>query len=106
MPNYGDPLSSLVEPTFGSCDFNVQDQCQQRRKRDPHARRLLQGHHAQRQCGVQPGLYVLNGDGLDIQSSADRDQQRECLRRRHLLPDRQRHQVRVREASPPGLRSR
>jgi Putative Flp pilus-assembly TadE/G-like len=70
MPNYGDPLSSLVEPSFGSCDFKSKVNVS-----SGGSATLMPGVY----CGgislngtvvFEPGLYVLDGGGLDIQSSA------------------------------------
>jgi Putative Flp pilus-assembly TadE/G-like len=70
MPNYGDPLSSLVEPTFGSCDFNSKVSVSSGASATLVPGVYCKGIALNGTVVFQPGLYVLKSDGLDIQSSA------------------------------------
>jgi hypothetical protein len=68
MPNYGDPLSSLVEPSVGSCDFNVKIQINSGASATLTPGVYCKGITINGNVVFQPGLYVLKGTGLDIQS--------------------------------------
>jgi Flp pilus assembly protein TadG len=70
MPNYGDPLSSLVEPSFGSCDFNSKVNVSSGASATLTPGVYCKGIALNGNVVFQPGLYVLKGDGLEIQSSA------------------------------------
>jgi Flp pilus assembly protein TadG len=69
-PNYGDPLSSLVEPSYGSCDFNVKIQVNSGSSATLTPGVYCKGLALNGTVVFQPGLYVIVGTGLDIQSSA------------------------------------
>jgi hypothetical protein len=68
-PNYGDPLSSLVEPSYGSCDFNVKIQINSGSSATLTPGVYCKGITINGTVVFEPGLYVLVGTGLDIQSS-------------------------------------
>jgi hypothetical protein len=70
MPNYGDPLSSLVEPTFGSCDFNAKVNVSSGQTATLTPGVYCKGIALNGTVVFEPGLYVLDEGGLDIQSSA------------------------------------
>jgi Putative Flp pilus-assembly TadE/G-like len=70
MPNYGDPLSSLVEPSFGSCDFNAKVNVSSGQTATLTPGVYCKGIALNGTVVFEPGLYVLDGGGLDIQSSA------------------------------------
>jgi hypothetical protein len=67
-PNYGDPLSTLVEPSYGSCDFNVKIQINSGSSATLTPGVYCKGITINGTVVFQPGLYVLVGTGLDIQS--------------------------------------
>jgi Flp pilus assembly protein TadG len=69
-PSYGDPLSSLVEPSFGSCDFNAKVNVSSGASATLTPGVYCKGIALNGDVVLQPGLYVLRGGGLDIQSSA------------------------------------
>jgi Putative Flp pilus-assembly TadE/G-like len=70
MPNYGDPLSSLVEPSFGSCDFKSKVNVSSGASATLTPGVYCGGISLNGTVVFEPGLYVLDGGGLDIQSSA------------------------------------
>jgi hypothetical protein len=70
MPNYGDPLSSLVEPSFGSCDFNSKINVSSGASATLTPGVYCKGIALNGTVVFEPGLYVLDEGGLDIQSSA------------------------------------
>jgi Putative Flp pilus-assembly TadE/G-like len=69
-PSYGDPLSSLVEPTYGSCDYNSKINVNSGSSATLMPGVYCKGISLNGNVVFEPGLYVLVGDGLDIQSSA------------------------------------
>ena len=69
-PNYGDPLSSLVEPSFGGCDHTSKVSVSSGASATLMPGVYCKGISLNGDVVLDPGLYVLNGDGLDIQSSA------------------------------------
>jgi Putative Flp pilus-assembly TadE/G-like len=70
MPNYGDPLSSLVEPSFGGCDFNVKVNVSSGQTATLTPGVYCKGIALNGTAVFEPGLYVLDGGSLEIQSSA------------------------------------
>lgn len=70
MPNYGDPLSSLVEPSFGSCDFNAKINVSSGESVTLTPGVYCKGIAINGEVVFEPGLYVLDGVGLDIQGNA------------------------------------
>lgn len=69
-PNYGDPLSSLAEPSFGSCDHNSKVNVSSGESVTLTPGVYCKGISINGEVVFEPGLYVLDGDGIDIQSSA------------------------------------
>jgi hypothetical protein len=69
-PNYGDPLSSLEEPSYGGCDFNSKVSVSSGESETLTPGVYCKGISINGEVVFEPGLYVLVGDGLDIQSSA------------------------------------
>jgi hypothetical protein len=67
-PNYGDPLASLVEPSYGSCDFNTKIQISSGSSATLTPGVYCKGITINGTVVFQPGLYVLVDTGLDIQS--------------------------------------
>jgi hypothetical protein len=70
MPSYGDPLSSLVEPSFGGCDFTAKVNVPSGETATLTPGVYCKGISLNGDVVFEPGLYVLDGVGLDIQSSA------------------------------------
>ena len=70
MPNYGDPLSSLVEPTYGACDYTSKVQVNSGSSATLTPGVYCKGIAINGDVVFEPGLYVLVGTGMDIQSSA------------------------------------
>jgi Flp pilus assembly protein TadG len=69
-PNYGDPLSSLAEPSFSGCDFNVKINVSSGASATLTPGVYCKGIALNGDVVFEPGLYILDGAGLDIQSSA------------------------------------
>ena len=69
-PNYGDPLSSLEEPSFGGCDHNSKVSVSSGQSVTLTPGVYCKGISINGQVVFQPGLYVLDGVGLDIQGNA------------------------------------
>jgi hypothetical protein len=70
-PDYGDPLSSLEEPSFGSCDFNSKINVTSSQTATLTPGVYCKGITINGDVTFEPGLYVLDGVGLDIQGNAD-----------------------------------
>jgi hypothetical protein len=62
-PNYGDPLSSLVEPTYGSCDFNSKISVSSGASQTLIPGVYCKGISINGDVVFEPGLYILVGDG-------------------------------------------
>jgi hypothetical protein len=69
-PNYGDPLSSLEEPSYGGCDFNAKVSVSSGESETLTPGVYCKGISINGEVVFEPGLYVLVGDGLDIQGNA------------------------------------
>jgi Putative Flp pilus-assembly TadE/G-like len=69
-PNYGDPLSSLEEPAFGSCDYNSKVNVTSSQTATLTPGVYCKGIAINGDVVFEPGLYVLDGVGLDIQGNA------------------------------------
>jgi hypothetical protein len=69
-PNYGDPLSSLEEPAFGSCDYNAKVNVTSSQTATLTPGVYCKGITINGDVVFEPGLYVLDGVGLDIQGNA------------------------------------
>jgi Putative Flp pilus-assembly TadE/G-like len=69
-PNYGDPLSSLEEPAFTGCDHNSKVLVSSGESMVLTPGVYCEGISINGEVVFEPGLYVLDGHGLDIQSSA------------------------------------
>ena len=69
-PNYGDPLSSLEEPSVGGCDHNSKVSVSSGQSVTLTPGIYCKGISINGEVVLQPGLYVLNGGGLDVQSNA------------------------------------
>ena len=69
-PNYGDPLGSLEEPSFGGCDHNSKVSVSSGQSVTLTPGVYCKGISINGNVVFEPGLYVLDGSGLDIQSSA------------------------------------
>jgi Flp pilus assembly protein TadG len=69
-PNYGDPLSSLVEPSFSGCDHSSKVSVSSGASATLTPGVYCKGISLNGDVVLEPGLYVLDGAGLDIQSSA------------------------------------
>ena len=69
-PDYGDPLSSLEEPSFGGCDHNSKVSVSSGESVTLLPGVYCKGISINGDVVFEPGLYVLDGDGLDIQSNA------------------------------------
>jgi hypothetical protein len=70
VPSYGDPLSALEAPTFGGCNYNVKINVSSGSSATLAPGVYCKGIALNGNVVLEPGLYVLKGDGLDIQSSA------------------------------------
>ena len=69
-PDYGDPLGSLVEPSVGSCNYNAKISVSSGQTQTLTPGVYCKGIAINGDVTFEPGLYVLVGLGLDIQSSA------------------------------------
>ena len=69
-PNYGDPLSSLEEPSFSGCDHNSKVSVSSGESVTLTPGVYCKGISINGDVVFQPGLYVLDGVGLDVQSNA------------------------------------
>lgn len=69
-PNYGDPLSVLEEPSFGGCDHNSKVSVSSGESVTLTPGVYCKGISINGEVVFEPGLYVLDGVGLDIQSDA------------------------------------
>lgn len=69
-PNYGDPLSSLVEPVVGSCDHNAKVNVSSGSSAILTPGVYCKGVSINGDVVFEPGLYIMDGVGMDIQSNA------------------------------------
>lgn len=69
-PSYGDPLSSLEEPSFSGCDHNSKVSVSSGESVTLTPGVYCKGISINGDVVFEPGLYVLDGVGMDIQSSA------------------------------------
>ena len=69
-PSYGDPLSSLEEPTFSGCDYNSKVSVNSGETVTLSPGVYCRGITINGDVVFEPGLYVLDGVGLDIQGNA------------------------------------
>jgi hypothetical protein len=69
-PSYGDPLSSLEEPSFSGCDFNSKVSVNSGGTVTLTPGVYCNGITINGDVVFEPGLYVLDGVGLDIQGNA------------------------------------
>ena len=69
-PSYGDPLSSLAEPPVGGCDYNTKIQVSSGESVTLTPGVYCKGMSINGDVVLEPGLYVVHGDGIDIQSNA------------------------------------
>jgi hypothetical protein len=69
-PNYGDPLSALDEPSFSGCDHNSKVSVSSGQSVTLAPGVYCKGISINGEVVFEPGLYVLDGVGLDVQSSA------------------------------------
>lgn len=70
VPNYGDPLSSLEEPEFSGCDYNSEVTVSGGEIATLTPGVYCKGISINGEVTFEPGLYVLDGVGLDIQGNA------------------------------------
>ena len=69
-PNYGDPLGSLEEPSFSGCTHNSKVSVSSGESETLTPGVYCKGISINGEVVFEPGLYVLDGVGLDVQSSA------------------------------------
>jgi hypothetical protein len=69
-PNYGDPLSSLEEPTVSGCTHNSKVSVSSGESVTLTPGVYCKGISINGEVVFEPGLYVLDGVGIDIQSNA------------------------------------
>jgi hypothetical protein len=69
-PGYGDPLSSLEEPSFSGCDHNSKVSVDSGQSVTLTPGVYCKGISINGDVVFEPGLYVLDGVGLDIQGNA------------------------------------
>jgi Putative Flp pilus-assembly TadE/G-like len=69
-PDYGDPLGSLEEPSFSGCDHNSKVSVSSGESVTLTPGVYCKGISINGEVVFEPGLYVLDGVGLDVQSSA------------------------------------
>src|SRR5919106_1824260 len=69
-PNYSDPLSTLEEPSFGFCDHNSKVSVSSGESVTLTPGVYCKGISINGEAVFEPGLYVLDGVGLDVQSNA------------------------------------
>jgi hypothetical protein len=69
-PSYGDPLGTLQEPTFSTCDHNAKVVVSSGESVTLTPGVYCKGIQINGDVVFEPGLYVLDGVGLDIQGNA------------------------------------
>jgi hypothetical protein len=69
-PSYSDPLSTLEEPSFSGCDHNSKVSVSSGESVTLTPGVYCKGISINGEVVFEPGLYVLDGVGLDVQSNA------------------------------------